>query len=251
MRDRTGVRVWRSGSSHRLEVKYVLISLVILGIVGVLIVTDALSGLSGVVDDLVLEALGWGFVGMFLVALVANLSLAIQIPYTLPILAAAIQGRSFAYVLGLGLAAGLGSALGGLASMLIAQRLFTFAPSLSESRIYQWVERNARARPAATGGAAFVVAATPLPDDSVIVPLAMIGYGCRRIAAPYAAGKVLHNLAVAALFFEFSRWFAAGMDKTVRTDASIVLVVVFILLACYQAEKTLTSPKPDPLEQPT
>jgi len=69
----------------------------------------------------------------------------------------------------------------------------------------------------------------------------MIHYGWRRIALPYAIGKVLHNVVVAALFFEFTHWFATGIDKNVRADASVALVLVFIALACYQTEKMLTT----------
>jgi hypothetical protein len=230
---------WRR--EHRLEIKYAAIVGVGFGLLAALIVTNALSGLSGAVDNVVLDALGWGFAGMFLVALVANLSLAIQIPYTLPILAAAIQGRTFPYLMGLGIAAGLGSAIGGLASLAIAERLFAYVPDLSQSRLYRWVDRNAQTRPNGIRLAAFAVAATPLPDDTVIVPLAMIHYGWRRIALPYVTGKLVHNVVVAALFFEFTHWFAKGIDKNIRADASIALVLAFIALACYQTEKMLAT----------
>src|SRR5204862_367114 len=73
----------------------------------------------------------FGFVGIFLIALVANLSLVIQIPYTLPVLAAAIQGDSLAHMLELGLAAGIGSGIGALISYVVADKLLDRVPDLA------------------------------------------------------------------------------------------------------------------------
>ena len=236
------MRLWER---YRLEVKYVALSVVTLGLLVVLVRLDVFSGINGAVDHAMDQGARFGFVGIFLIALVANLSLLVQIPYTLPVLAAAVQGDSLAHMLELGLAAGIGSAIGALISYIVADKLLDRVPDLAGSRLYQWVNRNAEARPRSTWWAVFTVTATPLPDDTVIIPLAMIDYSWKKIAPPMFIGKVLHNIAMALVFFEFTRVFAGTIDKGVKTDLSLGLMVLFVLLTCYQAEKVRASSRRD------
>ena len=78
---------------------------------------------------------------------------------------------------------------------------------------------------------------TILPDDTAIIPLAMIGYSWSKIATPLLTGKLVHNLAMALIFFEFTKVFAGTISKGVKTDLSLGLMLLFVLLTCYQAEK--------------
>ena len=221
----------------RLEVKYLLLTALVLGALVVLVRADAFSGINGAVDQAMDQGAKFGFVGIFLIALVANLSLVIQIPYTLPVLAAAIQGDSLAHMLELGLAAGIGSGIGALISYVVADKLLDRVPDLAGSRLYQWVDRNAEARPRHTWWAIFAVASTVLPDDTVIIPLAMINYSWKKVATPLLTGKLVHNVVLALVFFEFTNVFAGTISKGVKTDLSVGLMLVFVLLTCYQAEK--------------
>jgi membrane protein DedA with SNARE-associated domain len=79
---------------------------------------------------------------------------------------------------------------------------------------------------------------TPLPDDSVIIPLAMTRYGLRRFAPPLFAGKIAHNVMVALLFYQFTAWSAASTPTHVRADLVLGLVLGFVLVILYQAEKS-------------
>ena len=205
-----------------------------------LVRADAFSGINGAVDRAMDKGAKFGFAGIFLIALVANLSLIVQIPYTLPILAAAVQGDSLAHIMELGLAAGIGSGIGALISYVVADKLLAHAPDLADSRLYQWVHRNSQTKPRHTSAAIFVVAATILPDDTAIIPLAMIGYSWRKVATPLLTGKLVHNLTMALVFFEFTKLFAGTISKGVKTDLSLGLMLLFVLLTCYQAEKVHT-----------
>ncbi|HZP28299.1 MAG TPA: hypothetical protein VFC99_05070 [Acidimicrobiia bacterium] len=222
---------------HRLEAKYLVLTVVLVGTLVALARTDAFAGVNGTVDNLMDQGAKFGFAGIFLIALIANLSLIVQIPYTLPVLAAAIQGDSLAHMLELGLAAGVGSGIGALISYAVADKLLDRVPDLAGSRLYQWVDRNAEARPRHTWLAIFTVAATVLPDDTVIIPLAMIDYSWKKVATPLLTGKLVHNLLMAVVFFEFTNVFAGSISKGVKTDLSLGLMLVFVLLTCYQAEK--------------
>jgi membrane protein YqaA with SNARE-associated domain len=222
---------------YRIEIKYVVLTILVLGVLVVLVRADAFSGLNSAVDDAIDQGARFGFIGIFAIALVANLSLVIQIPYTLPVLAAAVQGDSLAHILELGIAAGIGSGIGALISYVVADMLLDRVPDLAGSRLYQWVDRNAERSPRRTWLAIFTVTATPLPDDTVIIPLAMVNYSWKKVATPMLIGKLLHNVVIAFVFYEFTQALAGSISKGVKTDLSLGLMLVFVLLTCYQAEK--------------
>ncbi len=85
----------------------------------------------------------------------------------------------------------------------------------------------------------FVWAATVIPDDTVVIPLAMIRYGVRRIAAPLFLGKVVHNLFFATLFYALSDTAEDLVKGGLRIDLAAGLLVVFFLVVLYQVEKAL------------
>jgi len=83
--------------------------------------------------------------------------------------------------------------------------------------------------------AIFVWAVTPLPDDTVIVPLAMVNYGVRRIALPLFVGKVVHNLVIAYVFYTVTD--TNLVSPNVKTDLALVVIVAFVLVVLYQVER--------------
>jgi hypothetical protein len=83
--------------------------------------------------------------------------------------------------------------------------------------------------------AIFAWAVTPLPDDTVIVPLAMVNYGVRRIALPLFTGKVAHNLVIAYVFYHFA--VDPPVSPQVKTDLALVIIVTFVLIVLYQVER--------------
>ncbi len=151
-------------------------------------------------------------------------------------------------MLELGLAAGIGAGIGALVSFVVADKVLARGPDLTESRLYQWVSRNADTKPRRTKLAVFVVTATIIPDDTAIIPLAMIGYGWRRIAAPLLSGKLAHTVSMSIVFYAFTQWFAGNIDKGVKTDLSLGLMVVFVLLIGYQAEKVRAVTRRDTID---
>ena len=83
----------------------------------------AFSGVNDTLTDGVDRLAGLGSIGMFVIALVANLSILIQIPYTLPLLSAALGGASLQNMLLLGFASGLGAGIGAVAGYKVADAL--------------------------------------------------------------------------------------------------------------------------------
>ena len=197
--------------------------------------SHVLSVLDSALEQFLDLAARFGAPGMFVAGLVGNASVLVQVPYTLPLFSVALDGATLSHLLVLGLACGVGAGVGEIISYRIADAILARTPGLPDSRVYRWIERNTEQHPVLTKLAIFVWAVTPLPDDTVIVPLAMVDYGIRRIALPLFAGKVVHNLVIAVVFY----FFASGieMSSQARTDLALVVIVAFVLVVLYQVER--------------
>jgi len=220
-----------------LELKYAVIAVAIVLLFVVLHAFGAFSGVNDTVTDGVNRLAGLGIVGIFLIALIANLSILVQIPYTLPLLSAALGGASLQNVMGLGLASGLGAGIGAVASYKVADALVAKSPHLPEGRTMRWIARNVDDRPRATSFAIFLVGLSPLPDGAVVVPLAVVHYGMRRLAVPLFLGKFFHNVLFALLFFAFASWSADHVSEKASTELALLVAVLFMVLVGYHAEK--------------
>ena len=140
---------------------------------------------------------GLGSIGIFFLALVANASIIIQIPYTLPLLSAALGGAGFASMMFLGVASGLGAGIGAIAGYKVADAVVGRSPAPPDGRVFRWIARNVDHRPRLTTFAIFGIAASPLPDTTIVMPLALVRYGMRRAALPLFLGKFVHNVLLA------------------------------------------------------
>lgn len=220
-----------------LELKYAAIAVSIVALFVLLHALGAFSGVNDTVTDGVDRLAGLGSIGIFLIALIANLSILVQIPYTLPLLSAALGGASLQSVMTLGLASGLGAGVGAVASYKVADALVGKNPRMPEGRLFRWIGRNVDDRPRATALAIFLVGMSPLPDGAVVVPLAVIHYGMRRLAVPLFLGKLAHNLLLALLFYAFASWSAEHVSQKASTELAILVAVLFMVLVGYHAEK--------------
>jgi hypothetical protein len=229
------VKAWIT--SHRVEIKYLVIGTVLLGALIALDETHVLGNLDHAVVDLLDASRGLGVIGMFLLALVSNCAVFVQVPYTLPLLSAAIGGSSLLNMVALGVAAGVGAGFGEIIKYHVAHRVLSERPQLNRSSLYRWVLRQAEERPRHVKWIVFVWAGSVLPDDTVIIPLAMIKYGVRRIAIPLFLGKVFHNVLFAIIFFALSKQAEDIVKGGLRVDLAFGLIVTFLLVVAYQIEK--------------
>jgi len=243
------------------ELKYATIAVFIVGIFVVLHVAGVFSDVNDTVTDGIDRLAGLGSIGIFLIALIANLSILVQIPYTLPLLSAALGGANLQSVMTLGLASGLGAGIGAVASYKVADALVAKTPHLPEGRLFQWIGRNVDDRPRLTAFGIFLVGVSPLPDGAVVVPLAVVHYGMRRLAVPLFLGKLVHNLLFAFLFYAFASWSAEHVSQKASTELAVLVAVLFMVMVAYHAEKARNGlrdleldesvPGPEPLpEQP-
>jgi hypothetical protein len=240
------------------ELKYATLAVLIVAVFVVLHAAGAFSGLNDTVTDGVDRLAGFGSIGIFLIALIANLSILIQIPYTLPLLSAALGGASLQSIMTLGLASGLGAGIGAVASYKVADALVAKSPHLPEGKLFRWIGRNVDDRPRLTKVGIFLVGVSPLPDGAVVVPLAVVHYGMRRLAVPLFLGKLVHNLLFALLCYAFASWSANHVSQKASTELAILVAFLFMVLVAYHAEKAraglrdLDEPSPgsEPLTEP-
>lgn len=220
-----------------LELRYAAFTVIVLGVMVVLHLSNAFSDVNDTVTEGVDRLAQLGSVGIFSIALLANVSILIQIPYTLPLLSAALGGASLESMLVLGLASGLGAGIGAVLSYKVADALVARTPALPEGRVFRWIARNVDTRPRASRFVIFLVAASPVPDGTVVVPLAVVRYGMRRVAAPLFLGKLVHNLLLALIFSWVGSWAAEHVSRRASTDLAVAIAVLFMLLVAYHAEK--------------
>ena len=70
-----------------------------------------------------------------------------------------------------------------------------------------------------------------------MVPLAVVHYGMRRLAAPLFLGKLAHNLLFGFLFWAFASWSADHVSQTASTDLALLVAILFMMLVAYHAEQ--------------
>ena len=216
-----------------MELKYSAIAVLIVAVFVVLHAMGGFSDVNNTVTDGVDRLAGLGSIGIFLIALIANLSILVQIPYTLPLLSAALGGASLQSVMMLGLASGLGAGIGAVASYKVADALVAKSSIVPEGRLFRWIGRNVDDRPRMTSFAIFLVGVSPLPDGAVVVPLAVVRYGMRRLAVPLFLGKLVHNLLFAFLFWAFASWSADHVSQKASTELALLVAVLFMVLVAY------------------
>lgn len=103
-----------------------------------------------------------------------------------------------------------------------------FSKPESKGRLYGYGEKLGKW--GALG--AFVVAATPIPDDPVVVPLGMMKYGVVKFFAPYFLGKVTLTIAGAYIarmgVLTFNQIF--GAPEYIVAGAILSIAVASVLL---------------------
>jgi len=164
----------------------------------------------------------YGYLGVFLVSLGVNL-----VPFTSPsnmILAGAITFLDAAMdPLYVGIAVAVAASLAKTAHYYVAAFVGSKAGSRAETlgsygrRLGKWGAL-----------AAFVIAATPIPDDPVVIPLGMTRYSPVKFFASYLGGKTMVSVAGAYL----GRQSALTLQGVFPSSGYIVITaVVSVLIA--------------------
>jgi hypothetical protein len=84
----------------------------------------------------------------------------------------------------------------------------------------------------------FIGSATVLPDDLIVLPLAMINYPVRKLMVPMITGKFIHQMTFGLLAYYGVEFIGAGRQR-IQIDVTLVIVIAFILYIAYQVEKNV------------
>ena len=197
------------------------------------------SWLQSVSQDLVILLTGWGLAGAFLVTVVANTSVIFQLPYPLLFTFLASRTEDISYLLILTIVGALGCTMGEMISYFVGRGIGNtgfFGVSL-RTRIDHLVTERSRL----IGPLVFLSAATPFPDDLLLVPLGMSKYGFRHIMFPIFLGK---GIVLGALIYASYR---AKMILTEMNVGSVVdptllplamvIILAFIIFQIHKARR--------------
>lgn len=221
---------------YRIELKWTVVVLFLLAGLILLRPTPVLSGFEARVNDGMdwLTARGMG--GIFVIALLANATLVILLPYTLPLMTLTIYAASLGEALGFGAAAGLGAGIGTILSYSLAQSLVTRVETLESSIVFRWTRRTIEREPRSIPLFAWLVASTPVPNPAVLVPLAMINYPWRKLLVPVLAGKIAQNVCMALVYFNAAAQIEHRLADDINFDMTVLFAVIFVAYIACQIE---------------
>ncbi len=220
-----------------IEIKYTLITLLMLGGLAALNWFGVLNGAEGRVNLWMERMTDWGYVGLFIISLFANTTLIILLPYAIPLLTLSIYADSLWEVVGLGVAAGVGAGIGEIASYAVAHALVGQVNDLEQSAIFRWTQRTIHENPRVIPVLVWVASATPLPDVVIVLPLAMIQYPWRKMISPMITGKIFQNVVMALVYRFAADYVESLLSDDISFDMTASLAILFLMIIVYQVEK--------------
>lgn len=132
----------------------------------------------------------WGYLGAFIVSILGNMIPFFPVPYLAAIFLTSANFHNIDPTL-LGIVSGIGGGIG---------KLFTYFLGRSTTSLAKVSNEKMKALRKIVGNygaiAAFILAATPSPDDVIMIPLGMMKYNIIRYFIAVTAGKIVVSLTV-------------------------------------------------------
>ena len=135
-----------------------------------------------------------GYPGAFLLSIFGNSTLFVPIPYLAVIFF--LGSSKFINPLLLGIITGIGSGIGELSSYIVGRGGGKLIDTVNSEKLNSYRDLVEQ-RPWFTHFLIFFFAATPLPDDIILVPLGLIDYSWRKSIVPCTLGKIVLTTAFA------------------------------------------------------
>lgn len=176
---------------------------------------------------LVSWAMKWGYLGAFVVSVIANATIILPVPYALAIFTLGTVLNPLI----LGVVGGTGAAIGELTGYALGA---VWRGVLDESKKKQF-EAARKLLDKSAGLAIFVFSATPLPVDVISIPVGMIGYPLWKTFLAFLAGKIVLCLTLAYSGYFFMKFLvlvgeAGGIWGMVGTVVAIAVLIALVLL---------------------
>ena len=169
-------------------------------------------------------AYNYGYPGVFLLALLCNLTFFLPAPLVVPIYAMGVTHNPVI----LGLCSGLGSAIGEFSSYIIGLG----GSNIITERYNEQVRITKRLLERHGALLIFVFALTPLPDDLLLVTYGIIKYNLKKAFSAMLLGKILMNTFV-AYAGKYSFEFVWGNIVTLNPTQIILFGLPVLIVAVY------------------
>jgi membrane protein YqaA with SNARE-associated domain len=215
---------WKVGKYHikNLEI-FTIVVLIILYVMAFTIKADTplynwIAGLSSSWHDLALAS-GSALLMAFIFSMFGNTSVLIIFPYTLIVFDIAQTYPNFWI---LGLVSGIGAGVGEVTSYIVG-RIVGSSKKISESELgekFLKLKNKLEKNPKAIPFLIFFFAATPLPDDVILVPFGIMKYSYWKSIIPCMLGKTVLCTIMAALGYAIGQ--NADFLNTLITDYPIL-----------------------------
>lgn len=167
-----------------------------------------------------------GYAGVFAVSFLGNLIPFMPIPYLAVVYFYSLKVPG-ASPLVVGIVSGVGGACGKMVVYTLGRGARKLLPRESAQR-YERIGKMLRSYGAL---AAFLISATPSPDDAVIIPLGLMKYDVVKLFLGLAAGKVVISIATAYAGYTVAR--LSSNELLLEAISSVVLFVIVIVLLVY------------------
>jgi len=222
--------------ANRVEIKYVVLALTIMGVMATLASQRVFNPIEGPVNRAMNRLADHGLLGMFLLSLVSNMTLVIQVPYNMPLFSLVIYADTLWGVVALGMATALGAGLGATFSYAVARTIVARVDDLDQSALFRATRSAIERRPYLIPLFVWFASSTPIPDFSIIVPLAMVRYPWQKLMIPMVIGKITNNVTVALAFRFATNRMAHYVSGDINFDVTATIAILFVLLIAYQVE---------------
>ncbi|MEM2637463.1 MAG: VTT domain-containing protein [Candidatus Korarchaeota archaeon] len=217
---------------------FAIVSLTVLGIISVILLTNEDLGLQFTImgEELInsfknLTDPIFVFIGIFLATLIANLTVFIYVPYGVLILFFAATGID---PILLALAGASGAAIGEISSYAAGRLGYKIAEKKRKYR-RQLMELNTlfEKHPKTVPFLVYIMAATPLPDDLLLVPLGLVKYSPAKSIIPCFLGKFTMILALSVGGQFFGSILAGGEVSPLGWVDDMVVLVLLVLIVWF------------------
>jgi membrane protein DedA with SNARE-associated domain len=171
-------------------------------------------------------ALQYGYLGLFLAALLGSVIPFVPLPFEIAIVL--LSGSLDP--LALGIVAGIGGALGKATSYFLGRSGYLVSKGATKKNL-EFLGRSI-GRYGDLG--VFIFAVTPLPDDVYFVPLGMVRFPFARFMLFNALGKVILYTGLAYFgraYFNLATYYLGGSELVTTAIIVVITLAVTILLA--------------------
>jgi hypothetical protein len=227
----------------RIEIKFGIITLVVAGSLLLLGSYNVLDGLEHHVNTMMGHLVGYGALGTFLIALLSNWTLVIQVPYNLPMFTVILYADTVWEVILIGAAAGLGGGIGEILSYSVARAIVANVDELEDSALFRWTKKHIQLHPRLIPYLVCLASGVPVPDVVMIVPVAMVKYPRRKVILPMLAGKLFQNIVVALSFYYAAGQASGLVSGGMNIDVAAIVILLFVIIIAYQIDKSRVAKK--------